>query len=66
MPKAIVECFGAEMAACLREERVARQLSETQQVNLVLCGSEQLRHFLAEQMRTWGTVVRENNIKGDT
>lgn len=65
-PKPIVERFGAEMAACLREERVARQLSETQQVTLVLGGPETLRNFLAEQMRIWGAVVRENNIKGDT
>lgn len=65
-PRPIVERFGAEMAACLREERVARQLSETQQVTLVLGGPETLRNFLAEQMRIWGAVVRENNIKGDT
>jgi hypothetical protein len=32
----------------------------------VLGGPETLRNFLAEQMRIWGAVVRENNIKGDT
>ena len=64
-PKSMVERFGAEMAACLREERVAKQLSETQQVALVLGGPDVQRAFLAEQMRVWGAVVRENNIKGD-
>jgi tripartite-type tricarboxylate transporter receptor subunit TctC len=65
VPSAMIERFGAEMTACLREERVARQLSETQQVSLALGGPEAQRAFLAEQMRVWGAVVRENNIKGD-
>ena len=64
-PKPIIERFGAEMTACLRDERVARQLTETQQVTLMLGGPEQQRAFLAEQMRVWGAVVREHNIKGD-
>jgi tripartite-type tricarboxylate transporter receptor subunit TctC len=64
-PKPMVERFGAEVATCLREERVARQLTETQQVSLVLGGPDVQRRFLAEQMRIWGAVVRENNIKGD-
>ena len=53
------------MTACLREERVARQLTESQQVSLTLGGPEEMRRFLTEQMRTWGAVVKENNIKGD-
>jgi tripartite-type tricarboxylate transporter receptor subunit TctC len=65
-PKPIVERFAAELTACLREERVAKQLTETQQVNLVLGGPEEQRKFLSEQMRVWGAVVRENNIRGDT
>jgi len=64
-PKPIIERFGADMAACLREERVARQLTETQQVSLMLAGPEDLRKFVAEQMQVWGGVARENNIKGD-
>lgn len=64
-PRPIVDRFGAEMTACLREERVAKQLTETQQVTLVLGGPEEQRRFLSDQMRTWGAVVKENNIKGD-
>jgi tripartite-type tricarboxylate transporter receptor subunit TctC len=64
-PKPIAQRFGAEMTACLREERVAKQLTETQQVSLLLSGPEELRKFVAEQMRVWGGVARENNIKGD-
>ena len=64
-PKAIVDRFGAELTACLREARVAKQLTETQQVSLALSGPEELRKFVGEQMRVWGAVARENNIKAD-
>jgi tripartite-type tricarboxylate transporter receptor subunit TctC len=65
-PKPIIERFGAELVSALRQPNVSKQLIETQQVNMLLAGPEDLRKFLAEQMRTWGAVVRENNIKGDT
>jgi tripartite-type tricarboxylate transporter receptor subunit TctC len=64
-PRPIVERFGGEFAACLREERVQTQLTDTQQVSLLLGGPEEERKFLGEQMRVWGAVARENNIKGD-
>lgn len=64
-PKAIVDRFGAELTACLREARVAKQLTETQQISLALSGPEELRKFVGEQMRVWGAVARENNIKAD-
>jgi tripartite-type tricarboxylate transporter receptor subunit TctC len=64
-PRPLIDRFGAEMTACLREERVAKQLTETQQVALVLGGPDALKRFLSDQMRTWGAVVKENNIKGE-
>ena len=64
-PKAIVERFGAELTACLRDERVAKQLTQTQQVSLALGGPEELRNFLGEQMRVWGAVAREHDIKAE-
>jgi tripartite-type tricarboxylate transporter receptor subunit TctC len=64
-PKAIVGRFGAELTACVREERVASQLTDTQQVSLVLGGPEELRKFVGEQMRVWGAVAREQDIKVD-
>jgi tripartite-type tricarboxylate transporter receptor subunit TctC len=64
-PKTIVSRFGTELTACLREERVAKQLTETQQISLALSGPEELRKFLSEQMRTWGPVAREHDIKAD-
>jgi tripartite-type tricarboxylate transporter receptor subunit TctC len=64
-PKALIDRFGAELAACLREPRVARELTEIQQVALALTGPDELRKFLSDQMRVWGPVVRENDIRGD-
>ncbi len=64
-PKPIVSRFANELAACLREPRVAKQLTETQQVSLALSGPEDLRKFLGEQMRVWGAVAREHDIKSD-
>ena len=62
-PPAIISRFGTEFAASLRDERIAKQLVDTQQVALALNGSEELRKFLAEQMKAWGVIVRENGIK---
>jgi tripartite-type tricarboxylate transporter receptor subunit TctC len=64
-PKPIIERFRTALADSLREERVAKQLTETQQMSLVLSGPEELRSFAAEQARIWGAVVRENNIRAD-
>jgi tripartite-type tricarboxylate transporter receptor subunit TctC len=64
-PKAIVDRFGGELTACLREERVAKQLTESQQVSLALRGPDELRKFLGEQIRVWGGVAREHDIKVD-
>ncbi len=64
-PKPIIERFGSEMAACLREERIAKQLTETQQVSLTLGGPQVLREFVASQMQVWGKVVKDHDIKGD-
>ena len=65
-PKPILERFRAELTAALQDERVARQLAETQQITATLGGPEELRSFFDEQLRTWGAVVRENGIKSDT
>ena len=64
-PKAIVSRFANELAAPLREPRVAKQLNETQQVTFALGGPEELRKFVSEQMRLWGPVAREHNIQAD-
>jgi tripartite-type tricarboxylate transporter receptor subunit TctC len=64
-PAPIVARFAAELTAALREERVTRQLTESQPMTLQLAGAEDLRRFVDDQLRTWGAVIRENGIKGD-
>jgi len=64
-PKPIIDRMSNEMAACLREERLAKQLVETQQVTLTLGGPDVLRKFVGQQMAVWGKVVKDNNIKAD-
>ncbi|MEA2987854.1 MAG: hypothetical protein QOG83_565 [Alphaproteobacteria bacterium] len=64
-PKPILERFRTAFIDSLREERAARQLTESQQMTLVFSSPEDLRKFENEQARIWGAVVRENNIKGE-
>jgi tripartite-type tricarboxylate transporter receptor subunit TctC len=64
-PKPIIERFSKELAECLRDESVAKQLRENLQITMRLGGPEDERQFLAAQMALWGPVVRDNNIKGD-
>jgi tripartite-type tricarboxylate transporter receptor subunit TctC len=65
-PRPILDRFRAELTAALKDERVAKQIAETQQITATLGGPEELRAFFDEQYRTWGAVVRENGIKSDT
>jgi len=64
-PKPVVDRFGAEFIASVREERVEKQLTEVQMIDLTLGGPDALHKFLGDQMRLWSEVIRENNIKGD-
>ncbi len=64
-PKPIVERFHKELAASIREERVTKTLTESQQMTLVLSTPEELRAFSTAQGKLWGPVVKENDIKGE-
>ena len=64
-PQPIVERFNRELIATIREERVTKQLTEAQQMTLVLAGPEELRKFSSDQGKLWGPVVKENDIKGE-
>jgi tripartite-type tricarboxylate transporter receptor subunit TctC len=65
VPKAIVDHFGGALADTLRDPPVARQLTETLQIKFDIGGPDRLRSFLATQMRTWGPVIRENDVKAE-
>jgi tripartite-type tricarboxylate transporter receptor subunit TctC len=60
-PAQVMDRFRAALVAAIQDEKVAKQMTE--QITLNLGGPDVLRPFLAEQIRIWGDVVRENNIK---
>jgi tripartite-type tricarboxylate transporter receptor subunit TctC len=64
-PKPVVDRMVADLQATFRDEKVAKTLIETQQVDLRLAGPDAFRAFYAQQMKTWGDVVRDNQIKPD-
>jgi tripartite-type tricarboxylate transporter receptor subunit TctC len=64
-PKDINDRFGQALADTLRDPPVTQQLTETLQVKLEIGGPDRLRSFLATQMRTWGAVIRENDVKAE-
>ena len=64
-PRAIVDQFGNALAETLREPAIRGRI-EALQMTLRLDGPDVLRKFVAEQMKLWGQVVKEHNIKADT
>ena len=62
-PRATVDRFSKDFADSIRQERVTKQLTETQQVTLTLGGPDVLRAFVKDQIRVWNKVVKDNNIK---
>lgn len=64
-PAPVVARMNAALRESLSDDRVRRQMTETQQARLVLSSPEELRRFLAGQVETWTRVVRENNVRTD-
>lgn len=64
-PAAIVDQFYRDLAAAAREDATARQLVRAYQMDLPLLTPPELRALLDEQIRLWGAVIRDNNIKAD-
>ncbi|MGL4727406.1 MAG: tripartite tricarboxylate transporter substrate binding protein [Bosea sp. (in: a-proteobacteria)] len=64
-PAPLIERMRAALEESFKEERVAKQMTENQQIDLMLRGPAELATFLSGQMKTWGDVVRENNIRPD-
>jgi tripartite-type tricarboxylate transporter receptor subunit TctC len=64
-PKPIVDRMVSDLQATFRDERVSKVLIETQQINLRLDGPDGFRTFYENEMKVWGDVVRENQIKPD-
>jgi tripartite-type tricarboxylate transporter receptor subunit TctC len=62
-PAPVVQRFHAALTAAFRDPAAEKQLTETQQVKLMTTGPAEFRAFFESQMRIWGEVVRDNQIK---
>jgi tripartite-type tricarboxylate transporter receptor subunit TctC len=63
-PRAIVDRFSNALAETLREPAIKGRI-EAMQITLQAGGPDVQRQFLADQMKLWGPVVKEHNIKAD-
>jgi tripartite-type tricarboxylate transporter receptor subunit TctC len=64
-PRAIVDRFSNALAETLREPTIKGRI-EAMQITLQAGGPDVQRQFLADQMKLWGPVVKEHNIKADS
>jgi tripartite-type tricarboxylate transporter receptor subunit TctC len=64
-PRAIVDKFSNALAETLREPTIKSRI-EAMQITLQAGGPDVQRKFLADQMKLWGPVVKEHNIKADS
>jgi tripartite-type tricarboxylate transporter receptor subunit TctC len=63
-PRPMVDRFSNALAETLREPTIKANI-EKLQITMRAEGPDKLRAFLDQQMKLWGPVVREHNIKGD-
>ena len=64
-PRPIVDRFSNALAETLREPNIKSRI-EDMQITVQLGGPDVQRQFLADQMKLWGPVVKEHNIKADS
>jgi len=64
-PRAVVDRFSNALAETLREPAIKSRI-EAMQITMQIGGPDVQRKFLADQMKLWGPVVKENNIKTDS
>jgi tripartite-type tricarboxylate transporter receptor subunit TctC len=62
--RAVVDRFSEALAETLREGAIRSRVEEMQ-ITLQLGGPDVQRKFLSDQMKLWGAVVKEHNIKAD-
>jgi tripartite-type tricarboxylate transporter receptor subunit TctC len=63
-PRDIVDRFSNALAETLREPAIKNRI-EAMEITLQIGGPDVQRKFLADQMKLWGPVVKEHNIKND-
>jgi tripartite-type tricarboxylate transporter receptor subunit TctC len=62
-PQQIVRHFARDLRAGLQDEKVVKQLTEAQQMTLINGDAEELTRFFEEQVKIWGKIIKDNNIK---
>ncbi|WP_372619596.1 Bug family tripartite tricarboxylate transporter substrate binding protein [Falsiroseomonas sp.] len=64
-PAAQVARMNTALRETLSEERSRTIMTDTQQARLVLSSPEEFKTFFAQQVQTWGDLVRANGIQPD-
>ena len=64
-PKPVLDKFHAELVKAFNLPDVRKLLTETLGIDLVVGTPEGLAAWLDSQMRRWGKVVKDNNIRAD-
>jgi tripartite-type tricarboxylate transporter receptor subunit TctC len=64
-PRPLVDRLNKALVETLREPTIAGNI-EKMQITMRLEGPDALRQFVSAQMKLWGGLVREHNIKGDS
>jgi len=64
-PRPIVDGLSNALVETIREPAIARNIANMQ-ISLRLQGPDVLREFVSTQMKLWGGVVREHNIKSES
>lgn len=62
-PAPMIERFERDLRATLQDPKVIEKLSQAQQISIRAEGPAGFKTFFAGQMKTWGAIVRENNIE---
>ena len=62
-PPDVIAKMEAGIRVALAEPANAKRLQETQQMTLKLGGPKEMDAFLQREIKFWGQVVRENNIR---
>jgi len=65
VPKPIIDKFNAELVKAFNLPDVRKLLTETLGIDLVVGSPEGLGTWLDSQMKRWGKVVKDNNIRAD-
>jgi len=64
-PPELLRRFSTEVKAVTQDESIAKRLRESLQVTLVNEGPDETRAFVRDQMRLWGPVALDNQIKSE-